>query len=178
MNIQKILIEERRYDYVDRVQGSLSGLGFPFCDTQEYGKAGSTKEHVPSATFKQNFGKDAKLPEHQDYCLCGHYIREQCYLCPPESDNVDDIIVVGNHCIRQFGFEPALRGKLENNITCDLCGALVTWKGIARHEKTSKCKNNNDTSSTPLSSSTSIGSDQITIEPHQKKQSSPKPKNH
>ena len=145
---------------MDRVQGSLSDVGLTLSDIQEYIRAGSAKYRVPSATFVQNFGKDAKLPWHQDYCLCGHYIKEQRYLCPPESNNVDSIIVVGNRCIRRFGFKPVLRGKLENKITCELCGALVNKKGIARHKNTRKCKNNNDTSSTPSSSSTSIGTDQ------------------
>ena len=151
---------EQQYNYLDRVQGSLSGLGLTLSDIQEYRRAGGAKDHVPSATFVQSVGKDSELPEHQAYCLCGHYIKEQCYLCPPESNNVDNIIVVGNHCIREFGFKPALRGKLENKITCDLCGALVNKKGIARHKKTSKCKNNNDASSTQSNSSTSIGTDQ------------------
>ena len=151
---------------MDRVQCSLSKFGLELNDIQEYRRAGGAKARVPSSTFVQNFGKDAKLPKHHDYCLCGHRIREQCYSCPPESHSVDDILVVGNHCFRQFGFEPALRGKLENKITCELCGALVNRKGIARHKKTSRCKHNNDTSSTPSSRSTSIGSDQSTIEPN------------
>ena len=168
MNIPKILRKERDYKYLDRVQCSLSKLGLELNDIQEYRRAGGDQaRRVPSATFLQNFGKDVKLPKHQDHCLCGHFIRERCYLCPPESNNVDNIIAVGNHCIRQFGFKPALRGKLENKITCDLCGALVNKKGIARHKKTSKCKNNNDASSTPSSSSTSIGAAQITIEPNE-----------
>ena len=106
MNIQNILRREQQYNCLDRVQGSLSGFGLALSDIQEYRRAGSAKGHVPSATFMQNFGKDAKLPEHQDYCLWGHYIKMQCYLCPPESNNVDNIIVVGNHCIRRFGFKP------------------------------------------------------------------------
>ena len=73
---------------------------------------------------------------------------------------------MGNHCIRTFGFEQGLRGKLENKITCDLCAALINRKGIARHKKTSKCKNSSDTSSTQSGSSTSIASDLITIEPN------------
>ena len=140
MNIQKILRRGQQYNYLYRVQGSLNGFGLTVSDIQGYRRAGSANDHVPSAMFMQYFGKDAKLPEHQDYCLCGHYIKEQFCSCPPESNNVDDIIVVGNHGIRRFGFKPALRGKLENKITCDLCGALVHKKGIARHKKTSKCE--------------------------------------
>ena len=163
MNIQKILRQEQQYNYLDRVQGSLSEFGLTFSDIQTYRRAGRAKDHVPNATFKHNFGKYAKLPPHRNNCLCGHYIKEQCYLCPEESNNVDDIIVVGNSCVKRFGFEPALRGKLENKLKCDLCGSLVNKKGIARHKKTSKCKHNRDTSSINSNCSTSVGSDSVSI---------------
>ena len=90
MNIQKILRREQQYNYLDRAQGSLSKFGLELSDIQEYRRAGGAKARVPSATFVQNVVKDAKLPGHQHYCLCGHYIREQCYLCPPESNSVDN----------------------------------------------------------------------------------------
>ena len=36
---------------------------------------------------------------------------QQCYLCPQGSTNVENVIVVGNHCSCKWGFEAAIRGK-------------------------------------------------------------------
>ena len=168
MNIDAIIRREQKYNYLDNVQASLEKFGLTLSDLKTYKRVGRSNHGEPDAIFKQNFGKDCKLPEHKCTCLCGHYIVEQCYLCP-ESKDVNEIIVVGNHCIKKWGFDPAIRGKLENKIKCDLCGSLVLKRGMARHKRTTKCKNNvidksnndtdNATESTTCSDSGSVSSD-------------------
>ena len=107
----------------------------------------------PDKVFGDKFG-DVNPPEHKSSCLCGHAIMEQCYICPENSNNINDIIVVGNHCIDTWGFKRAKWGK-GKKIECDLCGASVCRKGIARHKRRPCCINNrknkdndNDTEST------------------------------
>ena len=166
MNIDAIIRREQRYNYLDAVKASLNKFGLRLEDLKNYKRVGKSNHGVPDTIFKQNFGKDCKLPEHQNACICGHHIVEQCYLCP-ESNDVNDILVVGNHCIKRMGFDPAIRGKLENKIKCDLCGSLVLKRGMARHKRTTKCKNNvinklsNDstTESTTCSDAGSVSSD-------------------
>ena len=166
MNIDAIIRREQKYNYLDAVKASLNKFGLRLEDLKTYKRVGKSNHGVPDTIFKQNFGKDCKLPEHQNACICGHHIVEQCYLCP-ESNDVNDILVVGNHCIKRMGFDPAIRGKLENKIKCDLCGSLVLKRGMARHKRTTKCKNNtinklsNDstTESTTCSDAGSVSSD-------------------
>ena len=105
--------------------------------------------------FKSYFGIDAKIPRPKERCICGHEIKEQCYLCPEGSKNIDDIIIVGNRCIHKCGYDPAVRGKGER-IKCECCGATVNKSGIKRHQQTLKCRNRRDTAS---NISTSAGSE-------------------
>ena len=165
MNIDKIIQNITQYNYLDRVEESLSALNLTFTDLKHYRRSGSSRHGIPDPIFKQTFGSDAKLPEIKRVCLCGHSIVEQCYLCPKDSNNPDDIIVLGNHCIKKWGFTPAIRGK-GKKVECDVCGAVVNKAGITRHKKTTKCKNNtinkvsNDstTESTNCSDSGSVSS--------------------
>ena len=54
--------------------------------------------------------KDEDLPEHEDRCICGHRIRENCYI----TDGIY-ILTLGNCCVQKF---------LPNNTrTCEKCGA-------------------------------------------------------
>ena len=52
-------------------------------------------------------------PEHVSECVCGHKIKEQCYLVNSEGK----ILVLGNCCIKRF-IPPEVSGK-----TCNVCGA-------------------------------------------------------
>ena len=85
-------------------------------------------------------------------------------LCPTDFNNLDDIIVVGNHCIKRFGFSKAINGDVNKKIQCELCGASVCKNGIARHKKRQCCINNrkknneDDTESTKNGSGNSAGS--------------------
>ena len=168
MNIQQIINREIKYKYLDRVQASLDAYDITLADLQTYEPVGKSNHGFPNTIFTKRFGKQTKIPEHQHSCLCEHAIVEQCYLCPRGSTNVDDIIVLGNHCIKRFGFSKAINGNVNHKIQCDLCGASVHKKGIARHQKRPCCiknrkinnndNNDNDTESTKSGDSNSVDS--------------------
>ena len=80
----------------------------------------------------------------------------QCYLCPEGSKDIDDILTVGNRCIHQWGYDPAVRGTGEK-VKCNCCGATVNKTGIKIHQQTIKCRSRRDTAS---NISTSVGSDE------------------
>ena len=67
---------------------------------------GNCKQH--KNYFKMCFPNDA-LPEHQDYCVCNHKIKENCYIYKG-----DEIIVLGNCCIKKF--------IPSSGRTCEECG--------------------------------------------------------
>ena len=168
MNIDKILNQEIKYNYLDKVEDGLKAKGLTFKDLKKYERCGRSWAGMkPNTIFKNKFGENAKTPDYKPTCLCGHRILEQCYLCPEGSNDINDVITLGNHCIKKWGFEPALRGKLENKIECDFCGCLVDRKGIARHKKRPKCINNpinktdndNTTESTKCSDNGSVSSE-------------------
>ena len=155
MNIQKIIAKEIKYNYLNRVQDSLSEYGLTLSDLQTYKRVGTSIYGVPDFTYDQRFGKDADLPDEQEFCLCGHGIVQQCYLMPENSNDINDIITVGNRCVKRWGFNPAVRGDPNKKVECNLCGARVRKSGLSRHQKRPCCKNNikqcnndNDTAST------------------------------
>jgi hypothetical protein len=157
INIAKIIAREIKYKYLERVKESLDYLGMTFEDLRNYKRSGRSMNGKSDNVFAEVFGEDAQVPEVQPFCLCGQKIIEQCYLSPIDSTDPDDIIVVGNHCIKTWGFTNAIRGK-GKKIECVTCGAIVNKYGLKRHYKTKKCKTKGDTLSTV---STSIGSDSL-----------------
>ena len=106
-----------------------------FTDLQNYLKVGSSNFGKVDSVFKSYFGNDAKIPINQNKCLCGHEITQQCYLCPEGSNNIDDIVIVSNQCINEWGYDPAIRGK-GVKVKCECCGATVNKSGIKRHQET------------------------------------------
>ena len=160
MNIESIIKRVKKYDYLDKVESALSHKGLTLNDLKSYERIGRAKDgETPDTIFTSRYGKHCQTPTFQRHCLCGHRIQEQCYLCPEGSKNVCEIVVVGNHCIKTWGFNNAVRGDPKSKIECDLCGSMVSKKGMAKHKKTMKCKNNrknnndNDTESTRSSDS-------------------------
>ncbi len=64
---------------------------------------------------------DEEILEHEDKCVCGHRIKENCYITDGRF-----IITIGNCCIKKF---------LKNTTrTCELCGASH------RNRKDNRCK--------------------------------------
>ena len=135
MSIDKIIAKELRYRYLDRVENALNERGMTFTDLNNYLKVGSSNFGKADSVFKSYFGNDAKIPIHQNRCLCGHEITQQCYLCPEGSKNIDDIIAVGNNCINKWGYDPAIRGK-GVKVKCNCCGVTVHTTEIKRHQET------------------------------------------
>ena len=141
MNIDKILRRELKYIYLNKVENGLTEYNLTFRDLNNYVRCGRSHPHCkPDKVFVDKFG-DVKPPKYRRVCLCGHVIMEQCYLCPENSKDVNDIIVVGNHCIETWGFKRATWGKCEK-VECDVCGSAVNKSGLARHKKRPTCKNN------------------------------------
>ena len=54
-----------------------------FIDSENYLKVGSSKFGKADSAFKSYSGNDAEIPIHQNNCLCGHDITQQCYLRMP-----------------------------------------------------------------------------------------------
>jgi hypothetical protein len=63
----------------------------------------------------QNYYKmvfpNKRLPEKKDYCVCGHAIKENCYIT-----NETYVLVLGNCCIKRF-----MPGD-NSGRTCSTCG--------------------------------------------------------
>jgi hypothetical protein len=60
-------------------------------------------------------------PPHTDRCVCGHYIKENCYI----TDGDGTVLVVGNKCIKRF--------ITKSGRTCETCG------GNHRNRTINKC---------------------------------------
>ena len=60
------------------------------------------------------------LPPVTDSCLCGHPIKDQCYLLSP-TGNI--ILVIGNHCVIKFTENGHSR-------TCSKCGEKTRCKNV------------------------------------------------
>ena len=114
MNIDRVVAGELNSSYLDKVEKALKIIGLTFSDLNNYIRVGSSKYGIKgNSAFKSYFGIDAKIPRPKERCICGHEIKEQCYLCPEGSKNIVDIIIVGNICIHKWGYDPAVRSKGE-----------------------------------------------------------------
>ena len=56
-----------------------------------------------------------EIPDLTDHCVCGHYIRENCYIENSKDHDNIEILVLGNCCIKRFLPKEA-RGR-----TCEKC---------------------------------------------------------
>lgn len=157
MNIDAIVSRTKKYDYLNRVEAELKLIGLQLNDLKTYERIGRSNYGKTDTIYKKRFGEASPIPEHHNFCLCGHRIKEQCYLCPAGSNKVNDILVVGNHCIKTWGFERAVIGNIKNKIKCDLCNAMVCRKGIARHKRRPCCINNRKVKADNETESTNSG---------------------
>jgi hypothetical protein len=58
--------------------------------------------------FKLFWGDD-DLPRNEEFCVCGHAIKNNCYIT-----NGEEILVLGNCCIKKF--------IPNSSRTCEICG--------------------------------------------------------
>lgn len=65
---------------------------------------------------------DKEFPPHKKFCICGHEIKENCYICKNET-----ILTLGNCCIKRF-IPSSCR-------TCEKCGEAH------RNRKQNRCNN-------------------------------------
>tara|TARA_Y100000004_G_scaffold178400_1_gene220961 strand:- start:1320 stop:1718 length:399 start_codon:yes stop_codon:yes gene_type:complete len=70
--------------------------------------------------FKRYYGNE-EIPDHHDYCICGHKIKNNCFISDGEY-----VLSVGESCINKF--VPRL------NRICEECGDRH------RNRKDNKCK--------------------------------------
>lgn len=70
---------------------------------------GDTKRH--KNYFKLACPND-DIPNYESRCVCGHYIKENCYITDPMGDR---LLIIGNTCIKRFIPKSAR--------TCEICGA-------------------------------------------------------
>jgi len=66
--------------------------------------------------------KGLELPTIQNHCVCGHSIKENCYIT-----NDEQILVLGNCCIKKF--------VVKSSRTCEKCG------GAHKNRTVNKCNN-------------------------------------
>lgn len=88
--------------------------------------------------FKLCFSKTTKLPNHKIQCVCGHDIKENCYIT--ENNDYNKIVVIGNCCIKKF-IENKNRtcencGKTHKNRTVNLCNDC---KSLSKCDKCNSC---------------------------------------
>ena len=152
----KIIVDELILSYLDKVENALKLIGLTFSDLKTYIRVGRSTSGITDSVFNNYFENDATIPRPKEKCLCGHEITVQCYLCPEGSKHINDIIIVGNRCIHQWGYDRAVIGNGEK-VKCEFCGATVNKTGMKRHQQTITCRSRRDTAS---NISTSVGSDE------------------
>ena len=87
MDIDRLIADESKSSYVNRVERTLNNRGLTFTDLKNYIRVGSSIHGITDAAFNSYFGDDADIPIRKNHCLCDHEIIEQCYLCPEGSKN-------------------------------------------------------------------------------------------
>lgn len=68
---------------------------------------GDTGRHLNY--FKIFFLKYKELPDHMNYCICDHHIKDNCYITDGKQ-----ILTLGNCCIKRF--------IPKSGRTCEKCG--------------------------------------------------------
>jgi len=88
-------------------------------DLHDYIQCGHSYAYIPDSLdnyFKLMFGNRPQPPV-QSNCICGAYIKMQCYVCPKNAPYYENIIVVGNECIDKFSDRiDSIRGR-----RCEVC---------------------------------------------------------
>ena len=69
---------------------------------------GNTSRHL---NYYKLCYKEKTLPDYTSNCVCGHHIKENCYITDGK-----EFLVLGNCCIKKF----IPKGK--SGRTCDTCG--------------------------------------------------------
>jgi len=71
--------------------------------------------------------KGEDLPNRVNECVCGHYIKENCYIT-----NGDEILILGNCCIKKF-IKKCTR-------TCEDCGIQHKRRNVNKCKECEECQ--------------------------------------
>ena len=80
-----------------RFEGGLRSHGLTLEDFERNWKYAGGDEGRHHNYWCLRYGRDKEKPPHADSCLCGHPIKENCYV----SDG-NEFLVLGNCCIKRF----------------------------------------------------------------------------
>ena len=88
----------------DLTQEEIIQSGWKYCG----GNKGSHRNYWDLVCGQYGY----ELPKHQNECVCGHHIEENCYI----TDDFDDgeILILGMCCIKKF--------CPKSGRTCEICG--------------------------------------------------------
>ena len=82
--------------------------------------------------------KGREMPKHEDYCVCGHAIKNNCYI-----NHGEQILILGNCCVKKFipqssrtceSCNKTHKNRIINKFNdcrkgfCDICGIRVNEK--------------------------------------------------
>lgn len=103
-----------------------------------YYAGGDTGRH---ARYYDKCCPDKNIPPHANKCVCGHFIKQNCYIT-----NGEHILVLGNCCIRKF-IKKSFRtckvcSKKHKNRKDNLCHNCRRDKNISRCERCNAPHNN------------------------------------
>ena len=102
--------------YIEKFIKGLQKYDIPYSDIKEgkwrYVGGDTQTRHINY--YKLRFGH-SDFPEKQNKCICGHPIKENCYL---SNDLLEEVIVIGNYCIKKF------LPKDVQTRTCELCNKV------------------------------------------------------
>ena len=113
----------------DPLDAGLKRLGLTLSNVrEEFIYIGGSK-YSHANYFKLKYPAE-QHPEHEAYCVCGHFIVENCYL---RSTSSGQTLVVGNCCIKRY-LPGACRtcnncGVKHKNIVIDFCNGCRPKKG-------------------------------------------------
>jgi hypothetical protein len=95
-------------NFLNRIKSNLDKNNLSFDDLKTFKYAGGD-DGCHLNYYKILFG-NKQLPMQENECLCGHPIKNNCYIVNEKNEN---LIVLGNCCIKRF--------ILKNGRTCERC---------------------------------------------------------
>ena len=78
-----------------RFENGLKKYGLTIEDLNDFYYIGG--EHKQHKAYYNLFTNNNKLPKHNNYCICGHKIKNNCYI-----SNGDIVLPIGESCILRF----------------------------------------------------------------------------
>jgi len=111
----KVIVDKKWKDKIEYHLLNDYGLGVnEFINNFKY-CGGDTGSHFRYWTIAKK--KNEQRPPHKNYCICDHYIQENCYVVDKRDRDREQrkIVVIGNCCIKRF-LPRDSQGR-----TCEIC---------------------------------------------------------